>query len=570
VSSFLDFLRQQGGIGMFDESQHRVGGASGPQLPAGWRARGDGRAVTTRQAGGRFAGPRASWEESLPMSAFQQGGGAQGMMNARMGALTDALGRDAGLQQQYADEQWGRNEAATNQMRGTIDGLQGIVGEARGMAGDLERYGQGSVQDARGMHQQFTGRADDILRNLDDGLSPIMDMLKGFGARGEQLSKEMAAIGKQAAQVVGGRDVEKILREGMRIADQAVKGFQSAAGKYENMTMQDASSMASAITRNNRQEMKMVEGGVGPDGSPLTMAQIMEMRNEIKGRTSEQVQEAITPVLSRFNETRVALGQAIAGLKMQSADFRMTSAQILNDTNRNKLAGLGLNLQALEGVRENERLMLDGKNLALNAQFTRAQIASGLNEQVLRSQEGVQQMIQFGGQMTQSAKSLMQSALLTTAQLEMEGRVNVANMIRANPRSIVSFFEGLLSLFSANAAMTGSTDGSQPFTGGGGGGSSPPAGDGGSGGGTVSNSEGDPETNRQRARREQRERNTRSADSMKNARERERNQAAKDRSYGNTPEKRERARQKEAGAKQTERYFREREQRRNQSSGDKK
>jgi cytochrome c-type biogenesis protein CcmH/NrfG len=57
----------------------------------------------------------------------------------------------------------------------------------------------------------------------------------------------------------------------------------------------------------------------------------------------------------------------------------------------------------------------------------------------------------------QAGTQLRSAAILSATDLEMQGRMGMAQLVQQNPESVVGWFQGLMSLLSANAAMTGNT-----------------------------------------------------------------------------------------------------------------
>lgn len=267
--------------------------------------------------------------------------------------------------------------------------------------------------------------------------------LGAMGNRAEALGRQQEGDFKQYAQGVQagadrvGVDVSGDINEAYRLGNEAVAGFGDAITKYEDRGAQDASAAASAIRRAGQSMLKEASVGINPDGTPMTTAQKQDMAYRAQQDVQSQVQEQITPILSRTNDTLAGMRQTLAGLKQNNANLRISGGDL-----RVKAGELG----ARTGIE--------------------------LGNQMLESQRATRDMIALSADLHKVGGELQNAAQLNAVNLEMQGRLALSQLIQQNPRSVTSWFQGLLAMYSVQAANS-------PGGGGGGGNKKPSAGGGG-------------------------------------------------------------------------------------------
>lgn len=361
-------------------------------------------------------------KRTAPLSAFFGGSGSGGGVTGQnyTDAMTDALSLDTRNQQGAADRQFARNNAE-------IEGIRSTLGIAEGNIQQGWMTGAGELD-------QMAGRADALGQaQEDDFLNMSKDLYADVGGN----------LDASAKRLVGGRDD---IDEAYRLADEAAKGFGKAISEYKDLTAQEMSSVAHGIQRNAQAQLREIKGGVHPDGTPMTSGEQLDAINSVRLEANSQVQQAITPMASRFNDAVVQLKEQLAGLKMTGAEFR--------------LKGSSLKGEIEAGVREGENI--------------RAQLGTALTGQLLESQAGRRQLLELSANLTSQKVQIRNAAILDSARLALEGKALTAQLVQQNPETVVSLFQGLLALYSAQSAASGTTG-----FGGGGGGSGVPKAEGG-------------------------------------------------------------------------------------------
>lgn len=290
--------------------------------------------------------------------------------------LQQAAFYDASQQKLAADEQWARNNQPIDAMGNMLGGLDARIvqpglrdaNQMRGMASDLQGQGQN-------VGQPFDQAADRVLK-----------------------------------------DGETDLGEAYALARKATGDMEQAASGYSDSMAMDMSAMAAGIRQNMKQAEAQLTGPT-PDGRLRTEAEIKQGRMQIRQMGEAQVQQALTPLVSQWNQMKASLKQAVGGMRMQEANLHLQGAQLR-----------GQNEQTAAGIRAT------GESL----RFENAKVVSTLY---------------------QVANQFEQGAQLAAAQLELQGFTQMAQLIQQNPRSLVSWFSTLLALESVGSARGSATAG---------------------------------------------------------------------------------------------------------------
>lgn len=380
--------------------------------------------------GYRYDGGSSAWRAgpggiptSRPLGNFGTGGAGSGVLGSFGNLppiLLEALRSDTQRMQGAADEQHARIgdwESKFNEwLGGSSDELQKLgssnAQELKDAAGRAESLGDRQAGD-------LTRRADDmrtrVRGDVDKALSRMPDYYKG--------------IDKASGDI----------DEAYRLGDAAVADYKSALKGYKDMSAQDMSAAASGIRRNFYSAMQQVRSGTGPDGRPMSATEQMAATEQIRFQANQQVQEQITPLQSRFNDTMMQLHGQLAGLMQGNAGMRLQGAAL-----RGNLAG-----QRLQGIGTE----LGGAQIKAGAEQTSL-------DMVARAHEGQRQMYQIGATLREAGATIATSVQLQALQLEMNGQVQLAQVMMQNPRSIVSYFQSFLALMSVSATQGGGGFGS--------------------------------------------------------------------------------------------------------------
>lgn len=336
-------------------------------------------------------GGPGSYQSYTPISAFNQGS-TMNPTGGGGGQMQEALLQDTQTMQGAADEQWGANQQQIDALSMLLEGVPGrIAGPAQAGAGQLREFAGQAASMGQEQGRQVQGAVDKIGRGVDSILQ-----------RGDPSADIAAAYA---------------------LSDEAATGFQDAIAQYQDMGAQEASAMASAIRRQGHSAMKMATAGIHPDGSPMTASEQAAAVAQVQFDTESQVQESITPVLSRFNDTMVTLRKSLADLKMGGAQTRLAGGELRS------------------------RSSTERAGMAAQAGY------QGLNA-VMQSHEGQRQLLELGANLHQAATSLENAAVLNSVNLEMQGRTAIAQLVQQNPRSVVSWLQGLLAIAAAQAATS--------------------------------------------------------------------------------------------------------------------
>lgn len=368
--------------------------------------------------------------------ALSQSQGGMNWMNTLMGAL----GRDTNKMQGAADRQYGRNAQQIGAMEAGIPHwseqiLQRMFGDTAMLGAGADQAHQQGQQFGQAQDQRTAGMLDqteDQFAQFQKGLDPIRQGLHDQTKAGGGLDRIRG-------------DVE----EGYKIGDQAVKDMQSAMAGYEDRTAQDASVVAAGIAQRGKSMLDQAMSQLNPDGTPKTPGQMQQDRFAVQQQIGQEIQGETTKIFSEFNQNKAALGQALAGIRMNNAGLRMEGSKIGLATEQQRGQAFGqmgelskMELGGIEGV-------MQARNAALDSYF--------------KTDEGRRQWDGIAQGYRQLLSQVGQSATLASVNLEMQGRTEIARMVAENPESVVSWFQGLLGLYSTMAAATGSTGGG--FTG---------------------------------------------------------------------------------------------------------
>lgn len=253
----------------------------------------------------------------------------------RGNVLGAALRHDMGKLQQYADEQFERNNQQIDKMDAVVEGFDDrILGQAR--------------------------QAEDRLAAQADGMEDRAD----------------AAVGQMREAV------DPYLDTASNYYDQAVEG-------YEDRTAQDTSAAMVGLQQQLQNQMTQIDG----DAS-LTPSQKQQMKMQLQGQMGMLRQQTANQIASGYN-------QGMAQMQMAAGQGYQGSAQI-------------------------------------SAQAT------------AQGQGVANQRLQMSQAYNQMRESLASNAAQVAAQLAMQGRTTVAQFVQQNPRSHVSWFQGLAALAAAN------------------------------------------------------------------------------------------------------------------------
>ena len=381
-------------------------------------------ATAARNAGYRVAGDKAvsyvkgQHGRGIPVySPLSQFGGHSGSQMDP--TLINAFLSDQDKMQGAADQQWSRNNEAISNMGDYVNSLDDrLMGQGDALFnGFIDRA---NSLDALGNQQMsdYQGAARPINRDIDEATD----------AHARGVDRQIQGLDRANAD----------LDAGYAKADEAAAYMEQVKKDYADTGAMEASAAASAISRSAKQEERAITSGLLPDGSKMTPQEQSQAIVELGFRVKSQVQEAITPMLVRYNEVGAQLGQAVAQLKLSAGQARIQGAET-----RKSIAQTGGQL---------EQMKLEG---SLQGAGLKAQMA----DQLLKAQQGQRDMAQLSSALHQGGAQIVQAALLKTAEMEFAGLTKTAELIQQNPRSITSWLQGILGLYAAQVSMRAGSGG---------------------------------------------------------------------------------------------------------------
>lgn len=320
--------------------------------------------------------------------------------------LLGALGTDVRAQQGAADRQYGRNEAATSMFRQFLEGELGTVGDR--LAGGLDGVFGGIERGAE--------RAG-AMGDPGGGVGRAEMAAKEFGGDADLAKREMlGAVG----------DAKKGAMRAELAGSELAGNIAALGGEVER----DMAAVASAIRRDAQSQLAMAKSGMHPDGTPMTSAERTDVMLRVQGETSARVFQAVQPIASRWHELKAGMQSQLAAVRQQAAQARLQAAQLR--------AGVGEAIGGLAGGK------LQADSMAVEARF--------------RAEQQKQAWWEMAASVKQMRETLKQAAVLRATELETQGLLSFADLVRSNPETVVSRFQGLLAVYAASAAMRGTTN----------------------------------------------------------------------------------------------------------------
>lgn len=373
--------------------------------------------------------------------SYQQGGGGGGAWGINPSDLMAALQMDTANYQQAADEQWARNNAQIAAMQ---DAIQLGVGDVfsgnnynqqllGGLAGDALNIGDAQFDNiesaARDARDRTYGQTDDIRR----GVSDIQ------GIQGDMIGDVLGGADRSYA------DVTSDVNESYALMDAAGDEFKQYLDEFEDRAAKDASAIASGIYSSGRAQMQMIKGGMRPDGLPMSGAEQAQAMAQVQYDVGQQVQQNVTGLFSDYNNARLQ-GAGVLGQMRQAAGMaRQSGAQIKNQAQSNRLQAQSLGRQLAAD-------MMAGEQIKLGAAQLDAQAGQAYADDVQAAEQARTRMFELATGLGSQMAQLNQAAMFKTADLRIQGRQMVAEMVANNPRSVVGIFESLLSMYTAGRA----------------------------------------------------------------------------------------------------------------------
>lgn len=338
-----------------------------------------------------------------------RGGGPGGGMMGLNPMLLAALSRDINAMQTAADEQYNRFDTEVTRP------FQEFMKTA---PGQITQTGEQTAGGLRGLGDQAAGLGQ---QQYQEGAGFLADLFNQVMPQFDQVNQNLDQWGNDVTQRVNEADA---------LAMEAVNWSKKAASEFSDRAAQDASAAASAIRRNAATMMKQITSSQKPDGTPWGPGERDAAIQQARGDVSGQVQEAITPLMSRYNEVEAQLKNQVGSMYGAAAGTKLQGAAILDDAfskiNQTKLAGVQAQGQFGLGVAE-----------ALNT-FQQA------------ARWGSEVQANLYGQ----AAQIQNAAVLNAVNLQMQGYQQTADFVASNPKHVISYLDGLMSIYAAQGAMS--------------------------------------------------------------------------------------------------------------------
>lgn len=406
------------------------------------RSAGQSPADAARGMGMRVQGQNAYWTQSgiphqMPLSQINTGGNSLGLPPV----LTQAFLQDQNAMQSAADEQYG---IVNNRIGDISDLIGGVNNRLGGLADSTTNPFMGIADALYGSAQQNTG---DVQAGMDNALAGMRGAMPAF-RRGMGKAEQMTdAASKDVDTAMQGlNNVDADVNKAYGLADGAVATMQQAISEFKDRSAEDASSTAYALHRSARSTRQQIEAMRGAYPDEVVDSQLYALETETRAST----QAAITPIISSYNQASASLKQALAGTKLNAAGTYLQGAGIKQQGAQLRMAGADTKLKA--GA---QRAALAEGRLA--GERSAAELEMGGVDRVQEAVRQEQAMGQLRVSAYESAANIKQAAMLNAINLEMSGFGKVAELTMANPRSVTSWLQGLLSIYAARAASTGNT-----------------------------------------------------------------------------------------------------------------
>lgn len=432
------------------------GGFSGglPRLAQGFmRGRGqpshaDNLAEAKRQIpGGRQEGDRWVWPgplspQSRKLTAFRPPEFADPWAGAE-NALLQAFLRDADVMQGAADRQHERLKGQSNLAESELNRGLGFAGReyegAMGTSKDLlERFLSAGAEQSG----QLQGAADDFQGRIPGIVDPARKSIQKGSKKAEDLF--------DAGMSFKSPDLEGPAKDAADAARASVNEYRQAIAKYEGDAWSEASSIAEGIRSQFEDAERMATGAMNPDGSMKTSAQAASDRLQFTQASQRQVSSVMSEWAGRVTSQVAEMQGHLASLGMQAAAFKGQIGEARAQEAALKLSGLGVAGQALNLMQG-----FSGQDVALAG--LEGDLQSRVADLTARATESRLAYDQLAGSWAQVWTGIRSSFPLQQLALQMQGRQSISEMMAANPESVVSWYEGLLGLYSAMAAARGTT-----------------------------------------------------------------------------------------------------------------
>lgn len=342
-------------------------------------------------------GPNSVRERLQSVINRDSQGGGGGAIDSLFGTVTDENAR----MQAAADRQFGRNN---EQIQGYGDFLSTLNPSLMGVSDRNAALLFGAAG-------QATGLGDTAVRDQRSRGDAIMAALEG----------DLSRVGGTADRIEG--DADAALRYGAA----GVRAAGNALGGYQSDSQANISATVSGLHRQMQTRSQLVNSGINPDGTMMTPAERQAAQRQLTFDTMQATSGVVSQMREEQSRIAAQLGMQLAGTNISAGQIALGAAGARTEAGRLR-----------EGVAT-----------------TRATVGSSVSGQALDVERLRTGYRQLASGLLESGANMRSSALTLALQLESQGRIAMAEMVRNNPESVVSSFASLLQLYSVASAPGG-------------------------------------------------------------------------------------------------------------------
>lgn len=294
-----------------------------------------------------------------------------------------------------------------NQTQDLLNSLDYDINQQQAAAnadrGDLSAQAarfQGIVEGTPAAFDAVPTEADRRLAGLADDAGALRSDLMGNIERdGNRLV--------QGAQ----RDFGAATRSASRYASGAVGAAEGAVRGYQQDQSALSSATVSGLERRAMSQLQEINSGMRPDGTRMTVQEQMAAKRQLQADVGQQVASTVAEIQSRANSE-------LAGLRMQLSKTKLDAGQLV----------AGVELEAARGTAA-------ARESAAGMELDAAKIGAHLIE----LQSGIGQFL----------TGVFEAAQASKVKAAVEGNMALYQMIADNPRSVISYFQGLMALYAS-------------------------------------------------------------------------------------------------------------------------
>lgn len=326
----------------------------------------------------------------------------------------------AGLQSDITNQQLAASEQHNrlNQQIGQFSSfLQGIPGQVQGAT----QAGVGALSPLVG---QLNNLGDEAVANQGRYSAAITGDLQGArGALGDAVSVADQSAAAASGYAAAGIDTAR------EYGNSAIATAREAAGRVDAQRAAVIASTTSGLERRAVNDLRMMDTGMRADGTLMTPAELDAFRREKQFDMGQQIGNVVTQINASYDEMRLNADQALAATQLHAGE---------------DISGAQSRAAAVE---------LEGGQLRVGARQAQAagltdisRVELALSEQGLEAEKIRQGYRQLSASVQGQIASLLQAGPLTAIDFMMRGQTAMYDMIKQNPRQVVSIASAMAQL----------------------------------------------------------------------------------------------------------------------------